>query len=377
MAVPTVTRAELRRAIGLELEMPFFMRYTDGYLTCDSTSTASKVQDSELTQPPSFWKNSWFYISDTSDTGLDGSIRLVDDFASDSDILFLEYDLSSAPDNLEYELHSGFNANQIHNAINRAIETSFPAFFDVVQDSTLVYQEDKLTYDISGLTYAPYIISKVEIERPWNTITGTATSGDVAYLIDTGADFSDVNTNYKISIYDGTGAGQVRSVGSVTGTTQINPSVNFDTAPDSTSKYAVWDATEEELIWYRVLDCKFDRNEYPDTLYLGNSNWSDVYGGRIRLTYATKPSALTTDSATTVVPKEYIIAKAIELLSASKIGNHRSNTRKYQYKEQLYKERAEDFKALNSTTMNTTLWQEYDAGQPRTYTDIDPLGFRS
>ena len=369
MALPTSTRAELRRAICGELGMEFFRRYP-AYLTCDSGSTTTMIKDSDLTQADDAWKNMWFYISANVSTStgatLDdnvGEVRLIDTFSNIDNALTLDRGLPQAATKYDrYEIHDVWNAYEIHNAINRAIRDGMPDFFDVITDETLALKEDTLEYDISSLTYRPWIVSEVWIERPHNSVTGTVTSAASTTLVDTSANFSNVNTKYKVSIYDGTGSGQLRAVTSITGTTQLNVAA-WTTTPDSTSKYRVWDATEHKENWYRLTSARLDKQEYPSKLYLPRL-YSDLYGARMRIIYATDALELTSDLGTTAVPKEFVIYKAIEFLAASRVVSPKVDREHYATLEQMYASKAETYRMRHGFRMDTTLWQEQDYGRP-------------
>lgn len=69
--------------------------------------------------------------------------------------------------------------------------------------------------------------------------TGTATAGGVNTISNSGKNWT-VNqwTNYQIRITAGTGAGQIRTIASNTGT-QITVSSNWGTNPDATSQYSI------------------------------------------------------------------------------------------------------------------------------------------
>ena len=364
MSKPTSTRATIRRAVCRTLNMKFFKSF-ESYSTCSALSTASKVVDTCLTQPDDEWKNMWMYIAgDSGSTGNTGAVRRITSFDAAGDALFPEYDFPGTPSTAtQYEIHNIFSTFEIHQAINQAITESFPAFFDVIADETLVIKEDTLDYDLTGLTYTPWIISSVWLEQPATSIMGTATAGAVGSLTDTNADFTDVTDDWKISIYADTGAGQLRSVGSVTGTTVIVPSAVFTTAPDTTSKYRVWNPLDQTQSWYRVFAFRGDTGEHPSTLYLTKS-YSGVVGGRIRIIYATQPIELTSETSTTVVPKEYIISKAVEILAASRVANSRVDRDKWAVMEQMFRQRSEEFRRRNSFHMPTTIQQEYDFGNP-------------
>jgi hypothetical protein len=384
MSLPTSTRAELRRAIAGELSMPFFRRYPS-YLTFDtgSSTDGTYVVDSDLAQPDGYWNNMWLYISANVSTAtgatLDdnvGSVRLIDQFDNKENKLFLEYALPQGATNKDrYEIHENWNANEIHNAINRAIRDGFPDFFNTVEDKTLVLKEDTLEYDISALTNRPWVISEVYIERPYDSITGTATSGAATSLTDTSADFSDATTSHYISIYDGTGTGQLRACTTGTSAGVINIGVAWTTNPDSTSKYRFWDSREQRDRWYRVTSAHFDKLEYPSVLYLSKLYYGD-YGARIKLVYATDALEMDDDADTTTVPKEFVIYKAIEFLASSRVSNTKADRERFAVLEQTYSAKAEIYRQKHANRMDTTMWQESDPTSPSAIpSDGDPLGW--
>jgi hypothetical protein len=332
--------------------MEFFKRFQE-YATCDSDSSSELIVDASLTQPDDYWKNMWLYIAGDSDSTPNvDNVRLIDHFDASLNKLFLEYPLAGSPSiATQYEIHNIFSTFELHDAINEAIHCGFPEFFDVVTDETLIYKADTLEYDLSGLNTAPWIIKAVYLEQPEKSQTGTVTAFTVTSLSDSTASFSEVSAGWIISIYDGTGAGQQRVVSSVSGI-QINVSVAWTTNPDTTSKYRVWDPNEQYKSWYRIISWDLDAEEYPSILYFAH-RYVSLYGARIRIVYAAEPSELSIDSATTVVPKEYVISKAIEILATRRISTNSADRSKYTSMEQLYRIKADDYKNRNSFRMGS------------------------
>ncbi len=374
MSKPTTTRASIRNEVCRHLGMEFFRRFSTA-LACDTDSTPDTLVDATLTQPDGWWKNMWLYV--TSDSGSpdnEGSVRLIDDFSSAENKLFLEYPLASSPTaTTNYEIHNIFSPFEIHDAINEAIRSSYPSFFDVIKDETLIFEEDKLSYNINSLAYDPWIISSVWIEQPSITRVGIADSATVNTLVDSSADLTNVNSGWKISIYYGTGSGQIRNISSASGST-ITVSTDWTTNPDTTSKYRIWDVSTEEYDWYRVPAWRTDQDEHPTYLYFPQTYLS-AYGCRIRLIYATQPIELTTDAATTVVPKEYVVAKTLEILAANKVASNSMDRNKYAGMEQIYRQRAEIYKAKNGFRMPVDMSLDFDVSSPSAIGEENPLGW--
>lgn len=382
MSLPTTNRAELRRAIASEVGMEFSRRYPS-YLTCDTGSTGAYIVDSDLTQSDDAWKNMWFFISANNSTSTGatiddnvGEVRLIDRFSNKDNRLYFERPLPQAATQYDqYEIHDIWNAYEIHNAINRAIRDGMPNFFDMITDQTLVLKEDVLEYDISGLTYRPWIISEIWLEQPYNALTGTATAGASTSLTDSSADFSDATAGWLVSIYDGTGTGQLRTISSVTGTTQLNVSAAWTTNPSTDSKYQVWDPNEQHETWYRITSATFDNKEYPSTMRF-TRQYSDLYGSRIRIVYASDALELASDTSTTVVPKEFVIYKAIEILASSRVTSPRADREHFALMEQIYNTKAEMYRDSHAFRMDTSLWQEQDlSGGSRIYPRGNPMGW--
>lgn len=365
-----VSRAELRRAICRELQMPFFRRFKNGYSTVAASPapTTTTHADNSLTQDYEFWNEQWWY-STTND-----EVRLVTNFDAATNKLQLEYAATLPVSGDIYELHSIWNAYEIHAAINRAIEDAYPTFFDVVTDESLVLKEDTLEYSLSSFTYTPWIIAKVWVENPTSIMRGTASSATSTSLTDSSGNFAKVTTAWKLSIYDGTGAGQIRSVTSVTGTTQINVAA-WTTTPDTTSKYALWDASEQRNDWTRLQTVRFNAKENPTKLYIP-STLSAHYGLRLRVEYISQPVTLTTEASVTTVPKEFIIHRALFFMFNQKVNDNRADRSRYEALAQRHYEQSELYKQSHAFNMpDLTVWTPQILNRFGVGTDGDPFGW--
>lgn len=365
MGEPTTTLQILRRAIAAELQMPFAKRFRTS-LTVDAGSTVSRPVDAALTQDDDFWAGQWFYHVTSQ------SVRYITSFLADDDALTLESDLAAITTNDAYEIHSIWTALEIHDAINRAIRQVGRMFPDSVEDETLIYQEDTLDYTVSGLTKAPWHLSGVWIERADSVRRGTATSADATHIVDTSANFSDLTTSHKVSIYKGTGAGQIRAVVSGTSGGSIEVAT-WTTTPDTTSKYAVWNPTVQRSAWYKTNNVQMNTPEFPDTIRLGDI-LPDMWGMRLRLAYDSMPSELSAEADATTVNKEYLIAEVCSNLHGQVIGDNRYD-RELHYGEHVrYAERAlQVLSRVVPRQPSAAVWQE---GADSALDQLNPLGWR-
>jgi len=374
MAEPTKTRAQLRRDIARNMRMEFARRRGDSCtLTTDSATVPA---DTKLAQAVDFWNGSYIFI--VSGAAI-GEVRRISDFGA-SGVMTLEYGLSAAPGLVAYEIHTLFNADDIHAAINKAIEAGWRHWPDVVVDETQILQEDTLAYSLTGLASSPYVVAKLWREVADSVLRGTATAGAASTLTDTaliGA-LADVDTNWKLSIYAGTGANQIRNVSSVNnGTGVVTVTAVWTTNPDTTSKYALWDPTVQREHWVPIVAARFDAKEFPSTLYLVH-NYFESYGLRLRLQYVAAGAALTLEASTTPIASEYISNMARAILYSDAVNDNRADRARYASLADHHLQQAERVRlAATVHVPDMTTWMEEDP-QIRAYVGDqrgNPLGW--
>ncbi|MBE0573320.1 hypothetical protein IH575_00250 [Candidatus Dojkabacteria bacterium] len=377
MARPTKTRAQLRRELAIRMMMPFAVRMPDGYSTVSAAGTTVQLIDTvNLLQANDFWNGQWAYIMGTTER-----LRKISDFAQTGSIATLEYALPAVLSTADtYEIHSVFNAIEMNNAINQAIRDGFPAFFDTTEDTSLIICENKMEYDLTGLTTPMHHLHEVWVERPSVRIYATAVSGvygapsTVITLEDT--DLSNVTTNWRISCYDGDGEGLEAAVASV------NDGANTVTVTGDLSdidvgdKIHIWDTREQYIDWYRLRFFRSTPREWANKLHLYTPIDSYV-GCRLKLIYSTVPQVLTSDTGTTVVPPEYIMLSAMATLYSSRIGDNRVDRQRYGLLAEQYGREAEIYKQFNSFRAPQTEIQMEGMGNSYEDMNIDgnPMGW--
>jgi hypothetical protein len=382
MSEPTKTRAQLRRELTRRMGMVFRRRLGESSTLTGSSSTTAARDSAKLVQTDDFWNGHYFY-NVTRD-----AVRLITDFVAANDEATLEYAITGQVSGDTYEIHSLFSADDLHGALNVAIRDGFPAFFDYLTDESLVLEQDTLEYDLSSLATAPYRVKQVFIESAVGVLRGVVDDADTTYITDDaliGAIYDGTNsldlirTGWKVSIYAGTGAGQVRTVASTTPSTgklSISGADPWDTTPDTTSKYAVWNPAVQWQPWRRVTVARFDAKEWPDKLYLGRI-FPEWYGLRLRIKYIGRPAELSAEASTTLLPEEYLMERAQAYLYALGMDDNRLDRARY---SDLYQTKYATATQLKNEKAwrepDGTLWQE-EAHLPGYGDNADPLGWRN
>jgi hypothetical protein len=339
MTAPSITLQELRRAVCRELRMPFFRR-VGPYSACTAGSTATKIYDTvSLMQPDKYWNSSFIYWLDTQTSSL------INVFNANEHALLLERTVGETPTTGDkYEIHSIWNAEDIHEALNRAIKSSRQSFFTTAIDQSTCWKEEVLEYDISGLTITPWILNKMYMELPQNDIqfiaAGGASNGITAPA---DVDLTSVKAGWIVTLRNGTGKGQARTVVSVSSQTIfVSP---WATPPDATSFGSVFDPLESS--WYPVHNFHTDALEYPQYVRLTLRN-PDFYGGRFRYEYLGVSSELTTEISTTIIPEEYLVNKACSLLHGQVLNGTKSDKEAHYAEFKRYQEEADSFLVRNA-----------------------------
>tara|TARA_R100001143_G_C3351447_1_gene129744 strand:- start:515 stop:1657 length:1143 start_codon:yes stop_codon:yes gene_type:complete len=364
MAEPTSTRAALRQEIARRTNMDFALRIGASSTATDG-GTNELIDTNRLRQADDFWNGAWLYIvNDTSGTDNDGEVRLISDFTSDTRSIAVVEPFSAAIANTdEYEIHSPWNALQIHDAINDAIDDGFPEFFDTVIDETVVHLEDTMAYDLpTGI--APYYVTKVWIEEVSDKSRGTASSGSSTTLVDSTQSWTnDAFNNMTVAIYDGTGKGQFATITDTTAGTTLTVAAwsgTGTTSPSTDSKYVIKDTPTEQYTWRRIPSLRFDQAYWPTKMYL-TSRYTRFQGMAFRIQYIAKPPSLSAESGTTIIPSGFVIAKAMALLHGMKVADSRSDQDRHRYLHQFWESRSEAYKLQNKWRMpKGTLWMEKD-----------------
>ncbi len=394
MAEPTTTRLALRRAIGRTARMKFYLRYPNGSLefSSDGGTSTDDVNSTEvfycdkLAQSEGAWNNAYIYVTSTDDN-IDGFERRIANFNADANAMFLDWpaDTDEVPSSDDsFELLSIWPPSQVHDAINDSIRDAWRTYPDVVTDESLVVEEDKREYDISGLSDVPYRMLQIYVERSVSNLDGQITTvTDSDDFGDSNMDLSALTasttsiSDWRVGIYTGTEAGQLFTLSAASTTTQLfTVATPATTNPDTDSRFTLWNQAEQDVNWYRLLPVRFDTVEHPNKMYIqGDLGTSE--GMRLRLVYLAQPVTLDADTDETTVPRYFLVNKSLAHLHDSLVNDNRADRRDHSAIAEHHDQLARAFEAQNPRRMPTgTVWQEvrgYKSGRSQ----IDPLGWRS
>ena len=362
--------------------MPFFKRFPLGLQAdADSDLDSSFLQDDRLVQARQYWKNMWLYNVSNDE------YRRVSDFRHEQNRLVPEFDFTTTPSTTDiFEILSIFTPDEIHDAIDDAIREGFPTFFDVVTDESMIYEQDKISYDLvnvvggRGVLTNPLRIKKLWIEQATTGTIHLATSGAAGTITDANATFTAVDTSWRVSIFKGTGSGQTQLVASGDDAGILTPIANWTVTPDSSSRFRVWDASLEVVEWRDLAAVKFDAKDYPTNMYMA-ARMPSWYGMRFRIQYIGEPQVFTNDSApTTVVPTKYIKHYAMSVLFDKRARSHPSEQTKFGDLADREMVKADKYKIEHGFDLpDQTWWTEDDPsiGFGSTSDIFDPLGHLS
>ena len=346
--------------------MPFFERFSGGIVLEDSTSADSTIiRDSRLTMSRDYWNNAWVWNVNT------GEHRRVVDFIENENGMVAEYDWVTTPDTTHtIEIFNKWSPIQIHDSINEAIREGFPAFFDVIIDESIVLEEDKLEYDLvtsvggRGTLSNAYRIKNIWIEQTGSGGQHEATAGvgfATSRLTDSGATFTaSGDTDWRVAIYAGTGAGQTSEVSSADSDGNITLATALNAAPDTTTKFRIWNQNKQVYTWRPLSAITFDAKDWPNTMYLHN-RYASLYGLRFRIQYIAEPQELTSDTSSTVVPRKYIQHYALSKLMEQKTYDNRRDRNRWDDASNKQLELAERHKMSHAFDLpDQQLWTEED-----------------
>jgi len=327
-----------------------------------------------LTQPAGFWKGQYAWVIEAKEER-----RITDyQYGSTSGSLSLEYALTAAASSSDsIEITSIWPPAQIHESIDAAIAQASKQYPSIIVDETMIVEENKMAYALSGLSSTPWQLLQVYLERNVSGITGNPTASGATSLTDSAQDFSTCDTDHFVSIYAGTGSGQLRetSTGDSDGVLTV---ATWTTTPDTTSYYKFWDASNQQQDWARITNIRTDAVEYPSNLYFSDL-YSGDYGSRIRLVYLSNQNSLASDSDVTTVPLLYVTHKALAMMHDSVIGDNRVDRAVHANLAEYYSNLADKYLAESPRRRPPgTVWHgesQGSRGSARNDNIGDPLGW--
>lgn len=341
MAYPTVALSAL--LTDLQNSLPEVETVLSS-LTATGGSTTTIVGPAR-SEPDDRFVDHWAYI-DTDAGGAsaapEGEERRVTDYVNSTDTITVEYAFTAAVANGDvYSLRKIHPRSRYVRAINYALESATGLYEDLQYSEQRCVRSNRLEETLANLTAATCRhIYKIWVTTYDVLTDSTATAGAAGTLTDTaqswatsGADSPGAQSMY-VTIYNGTGAGQVRTVSSNTSTV-LTVSSNWTTNPSTDSEYKVLRA-ERDKVPVRVVNAYIDWGN-REVLF----GWQPEEGQIYRVEWGREPVALSAAADTTSVPRHFVMLKAQEFLWERLIGkgaypNAADAAERFRAKAQVY-----------------------------------------
>lgn len=310
------SRGTLRQSIGQRLGLPFFERFGGTSLTATGGTTTTLIDTVNLLQPDNFWRNSHlWHATDSFSRVISASSQ------SAKTLTWIEPVPGAVISGDVYEVWSRWSALDVNNAINRALRDAWPYFF-TVNDGYLVIQDDiSVNYDLTGLSPTVKRLAAVFLEYIGTDIAGqsVATPGAQDYLKDTNQTFTSEHVGWQVRIYKGTSAGDYRTVSALVDANTLQVSANFTSTLDATSYYRLVDVNAASSGYIPFTNWRINKIDTPTILRL-SAHPQALEGYLLRLVYEAEFPDLTTETATTTCPQEYVELAAIARLLADRMA---------------------------------------------------------
>lgn len=330
----TMTWTELRRQLSRDLREPVFRR-VGGEITISGSTAVGNFYATALGKITTTFgvPYGFAYCHYTTD-GLApiGEELEITSFVSDGTTGYAYVAPSpsaqfAASDKVE--IHELWSVSEKRDAVNKAIDDAWPAFYREVVDETIIIQKFKRSYDLTTLAVRPRHLVGAYIEPLFRVGQGIATGAAAGTLIDTNVDYSstmlaaDITAGkYKIVTFYGTGTGQERLItGYNAGTHTISVSPNWTTTPDTTTEYMIKNVSDVYYNWLGpVTRIRLDQDESPNIIEVLYDTY-EIWGARLRLVYAANLAHMTSESSSIDdVSAGYVISRAKYHLYLGRVG---------------------------------------------------------
>lgn len=311
------TRAQLRRMIGKRTGQPYFRRFGGSNGTGSATgSTTTLIDTVRLKEEDDYWRADYIYFPTTDE------IREISDFVQSTSTVTWLAAATTTISGTVYEIWSQFTPQEVHDALDHALLSAWPAFFLAAVDESLVIEENAgLSYTLPTTNLIKRLLS-VGVITYNGSETGTVTTlGTTVQVIDSAANFVAADVGKWIAVYSGgsTANGTVRQITVRDSATQVTVSPAFAVALPTATKYRMLDKTFMYTGQGVSQDWKVDKLDNPTTLYFG-SQPTGYEGHLLRLFYEYEYPVLTAEATDTTCPQEYVLAEALAYLYTQKVA---------------------------------------------------------
>ena len=313
----TLTRTQLRVAIGKRLSQPYFRKFGGSGTASTNGTTTTLIDTAKLKEEDNYWRGQFIYLPATDE------LREISAFTNSSSTvtwLAAVAGTASTASGVAYEIWSQFTPHQVHDAINHALLRAWPAFFSTTMDERLVIKDGK------GLKYT---LPTTNVIRRlcqiylmiYQSVTGTITTlGTATQVIDSAASFTSADVGKYVAAYRacGTATGEIKQVSAVVSGTELTVGA-FSAALSLSGSYRLLNKEDTTPAQLPVVNAITDAPEFPTLLWFGQ-HLAGYEGFPIQLMYEYEYPKLTAEASTTTCPEEFVYAVAMSYIYMLKLA---------------------------------------------------------
>lgn len=304
------TLKQLRRRLAGELVEPFFVDIPKGFLLTSTAGTKSTavvgVQYQELFDRSNYWERSHIYFPEIQE-----ECTILEWDRTTGTITFVPDLLNAVDEGVEIEIHSRVTATAKHNAINDAIEQSFPAFYEMEESYLIIPENVPELTSSHNLPTGWRRLYEVMLEPPLSMVGPfTATAATNTTFTVPGSGWTTNQYSYwEVGIVDGSGVGQFQAVKSNTATVLTTDAFTGIDSSDLPTFYLRNTSGDMYGEWINVTDVLPNRGSSFSSLRLTRYMQSSQ-GRKLKLVGMKAPAALSAEADDTVVPTRYVLYAA-------------------------------------------------------------------
>jgi hypothetical protein len=314
------TRAALRRELGVRTGQLYFKRFGGSAGTASANGTTTTLIDTvRLKEADDFWNQDWIYFPASDE------VREISDFDNATSKATWLAPATSTVATTAYEIWSQFSPNEVHSALDYALNNAWPYFFEVGNDETTCLIGDAGMTATIPTTNTVRRLCEVYL-KVYDGFASTVTTvgGAATQLTDASPprDFAATDVGKVVCIYedDDNNAGEVRSVTAYVSASELTTAA-FSAAPAEDAKYRLLDPNDMNPGQLKLSNWTVDKLDNPTKVWFGSFP-SGYEGYPLYYVYEYECAPMTAETSTNgSCPLEYVYNMGLAYLYMLKMSS--------------------------------------------------------